>query len=411
VTDAENGSRAAPGQLSLLRKRQFRLLWAGQSASAVGDAVLVLALPFAVLQLTGSASAVGLALAAYTIPLAAFALVGGVWADRLPRRRVMLAADAARAVVEMALAALLLAGTARLWQLIALTAIYSAATAFFQPALLGVVPEVVDERRLQPANALLGLSRELAFVAGLPLGGAVVAGLGAGAAVAFDACSFVVSAVALAYVHPVAPAQAARLGFLTELNAGLRAIAAHAWLWAVMAWSWSHLLVVVAPVYVLGPLVAKRELGGAAAWGFITGAFSAGAVAGSALAFRWRPRRPLLAAAVLQVPASAGPLFLALSSSPTAIAAAQLAAGSAAGFFTAVYQTVLQERIPAELRSRVGSVHWLGSTVAISCGYLVAGPAAAMIGIRAVFVLAAVWIVATTTAVATVPSVRTLQSR
>ena len=403
-------NESGDGRLALLRQRQFRLLWAGQSTSAVGDALVILALPFAVLQLTGSASAVGLVLAAYTVPLALFTLVGGVWADRLPRRRVMLAADGVRAVVQAAIAGLLLTGVATVWQLIALTAVYSAATAFFQPALLGLVPEVVEDERLQPANALLGLSRELAFVAGQPVGGAVVAGLGPGAAFAFDAGSFVVSAIALVPLRPATSAAPQRAGFLVELRAGLGAIAGRTWLCVVMAWSWSHLLVVIAPVYVLGPVLAKESLGGAASWGLITGAFSAGAVAGSAAAVWWRPARPLVSAALLQLPAAAGPALLAATASATLIGVAQLAAGTAGGFFTAVYLTALQERIPEELRSRVGSVHWLGSTLAIGCGYTVAGPAAAAVGMRTVFAAAAAWVVASTTAILLVPAVRQVEA-
>lgn len=407
MTEADEPRR----RLALLHEGEFRLLWIGQSTSALGDALVVLALPFAVLDLAGSASDVGFVLAAYTVPLALFALVGGVWADRLPRRGVMLVADAVRAALQAAVAGLLLAGVAALWQLIALTALYSAATAFFQPALLGVVPEVAHGATLQPANALLGLSRELAFVAGQPLGGAIVAGLGPGAAFAVDAGSFVVSAGALAVLRTVDSVAAPRVAFLVELRAGLRAIAARTWLWVVMAWSWSHLLIVVAPVYVLGPVVAKRSLGGAAAWGLIAGAFSAGAVAGSAVALWWRPPRPLLAAAVLQLPAAAGPALLAGSASAPPIAAAQLAAGLAAGFFTAVYQSAMQARVQPELRSRVGSVHWLGSTVAVSCGYVVAGPAAAAANIRIVFAVAAAWVVVSTTAILLVPTVRELRGR
>jgi hypothetical protein len=178
-----------------------------------------------------------------------------------------------------------------------------------------------------------------------------------------------------------------------------------------MTWSWSHLLVVVAPIYVLGPVVATRSLGGAASWGLIAGAFSAGAVAGTAAAFRWRPRRPLVAAAVLQLPAAAGPALLAVPASAPLIAVTQLAAGAAGGFFTAVYLTALQARIPAALRSRVGSVHSLGSTLAVSCGYVVAGPAAAAVGIGAVLAAAAAWVVVSTTAILLVPAVRELEEQ
>ena len=74
--------------LGALRERDFRLLWAGLTTSALGNAVVPVALAFAVLDLTGSASDLGLVLAAHTVPLVAFLLVGGVWADRLPRQLV-----------------------------------------------------------------------------------------------------------------------------------------------------------------------------------------------------------------------------------------------------------------------------------------------------------------------------------
>jgi MFS family permease len=371
--------------------------------------LVVLALPFAVLELSGEATDVGLVLAAYTLPLAALTLVGGVWADRLPRRRVMLVADALRAAVQALLAVLLLSGLASLWQLIVLTAVYAGATAFFQPALLGAVPDVVEKRDLQPANALLGLTRELAFVGGQPVAGAIVASLGPGAAFALDAVSFTASAVALAALRTT-PARAPRTTFVADLRGGWAAIAGRTWLLVVMAWSWAHLLVVVAPLYVLGPVVAKESLGGAAQWGLIMGAFSAGAVGGGALALRWKPRRPLLSAAALQILAAAGPALLAVAAPVVLIAAAQLAAGAASGFFTAVYVATLQARVGDEVRSRVGSVYWLGTTLAIGIGYVIAGPAADAVGAATVFAAAAVWVLAATPVVLLLPSVRELRS-
>lgn len=76
--------------LSPLRERPFRLLWIGQTTSAVGDSMTPLALTFAVLGTTGSAGDLGLVLAAFTVAHAVFILAGGVWADRLERRLVML---------------------------------------------------------------------------------------------------------------------------------------------------------------------------------------------------------------------------------------------------------------------------------------------------------------------------------
>ena len=127
-------------RLRVLRRRDFRLLYVGQSVSVVGDGLLPVALTFAVLDLTGSASDPGIVLAAQSLPLVALALVGGVWGDRLRREWVMLVSDLVRAVVLAVLAALLLSGTAKLWHMIVLLAVYGAAEAFFRPAAGGLLP-------------------------------------------------------------------------------------------------------------------------------------------------------------------------------------------------------------------------------------------------------------------------------
>src|ERR1700727_2420812 len=125
-------------------QRAFRLLFAAQSISSLGDRLVPVALAFAVLNLTGSATDLGLVLAAQTIPLVLFVLVGGVWADRLPRRLVMASSDLVRAGSQGLCAVLLLTGRAHLWELVVLQAIYGTARAFFDPAALSVVPQTVD---------------------------------------------------------------------------------------------------------------------------------------------------------------------------------------------------------------------------------------------------------------------------
>lgn len=144
--------------LGALQEREFRLFFTGQLVSLLGDAVTPFALAWAVLDLTGSARDLGFVLAAYTAPLVAFLLVGGVFADRLPRRGVMLTADVARMAIQAATAALLLSHTARIWELIVLQACAGTGTAFFNPASTGLTPMTVSAGRLQEANALRGMS-------------------------------------------------------------------------------------------------------------------------------------------------------------------------------------------------------------------------------------------------------------
>jgi MFS family permease len=146
-------SRAGP-----LHEREFRLLFAGQLVSRLGSAIAPVALAFVVLDLTGSASDLGIVLAARQIPTIVFLLVGGVWADRLPRHRVMVASNLVSGASQAVAGALLLSGGAQLWHLAALAAVNGASSAFFFPASQGIVPQTVPDSLLQQANATLRLA-------------------------------------------------------------------------------------------------------------------------------------------------------------------------------------------------------------------------------------------------------------
>src|SRR5438034_7850556 len=111
-------------RLGALEEREFRLLWLGQATSAFGSSLASVALPFAVISLTASVSALGLVLAVALTARVLFLLFGGVVADRLPRQRVMLTADALRAVTQALVAVLLLSGQARIWHLLVLFALF-----------------------------------------------------------------------------------------------------------------------------------------------------------------------------------------------------------------------------------------------------------------------------------------------
>jgi MFS family permease len=164
-----------PETLAVLREREFRLLFLGQAVSWLGTGMVGVALAFAVLSVTGSASDLGFVFAARSVPLVVFLLAGGVFADRLPRRRVMIAADLARLGSQGLLAALLVTGNARLWQIVVLVTVDGAGTAFFNPAVTGLVAQTVSPERLQQANALRALTMSAGEVGGPALAGVLVA--------------------------------------------------------------------------------------------------------------------------------------------------------------------------------------------------------------------------------------------
>ena len=119
-----------------------------------------LAVAFAVLSVNGSATALGAVLAAFWISRVAFTLVGGVVSDRLPRRAVMLACDGARACLEAFTATMLLTHQMTLPIFIVTAALFGTASAFFGPASDGLVPQTISAEKLQPANALLGITQQ-----------------------------------------------------------------------------------------------------------------------------------------------------------------------------------------------------------------------------------------------------------
>jgi MFS family permease len=396
-----------------LRERQFRLLWLGQATSTLGDGLVPVALAFAVIQsLDRGPTALGIVLAAQSLPLVVFVLAGGVWADRLPRQMVMLVSDFVRGLVQATLAVLLLTETAEVWQLALLMAIYGTAQAFFQPAATGLVPATISPQRLQQANALLGLSRSLAFVVGPALAGVIAATTNPGIVFAFDALTFAVSATSLALLRLSRSRRPGkRQSFFADLKGGWHELVSHTWLWVIVAWASAFLCVVVAPYMTLGPVIAKESLGGPAAWGMIAAGWGTGTVIGGLIAMRWKPLRPMLvccAAVLLIAPAM---ILLALRAPAPLIAVVNAVGGSGMGMFGALWQTTLQQHVREEALSRVSAWDWMGSYLFLPLGLVLAGPVSDVIGVSETLWISVAFIVLSTIAVLLVPDVRNLRRR
>jgi MFS family permease len=404
---------ALTDRLGPLRTRDFRNLYAGQAVSVMGDGLLLVAVAFAVIEIGGGAAEIGLVLGANALSLVVFALIGGVWADRLPRHRVMLAADGIRLAVQAIGAALLLADRAEVWHLAVLLTIYGAAEAFFRPAATGLVPHTVAPEHLQQANALLGLTGSAGMVVGPAIGGVLVAVSGPGGAFAFDAATFAVSAFFLLRVRGVAAAvpRHARRAFTSELAEGLREVRRQSWLWWTILIASLWLLFSLAPLFVLGPLVADAELSGASSWAVIVGAYGVGGVVGGLWALRLRPRRPLVFASALFALEALLPALLAVVPSVGVLAAAAFLGGISYGVFEAMWSTALQQHVPDATLARVSSLDWMGSLALLPIGYIIAGPVAEIVGADAVLWVAAASGIVGSAALCFHPGVRGVRRR
>jgi MFS family permease len=397
--------------LSPLAERQFRLLFVGRTVSLFGSAFAPIALAFAVLDLTGSASDLGIVTAAGFVPQVVFILVGGIWADRLPRHHVMVVSDAVAGLAQAAIAVLVLTGTAEIWHLVVLQVVRGIATSFFFPASQGIVPQVVGAARLQEANALLRLSRNGTLIGGTAAGGIVVALTGSGWALAFDAATYFVGGAFLAALRVQRALTMPERHFVRELREGWDAFRSRAWLWGIVVQFAFVNAAGVGAWSVLGPLVAKSDLGGATAWGAILAAQSAGFVLGGVFTLRFRPERILLVATLAIFP-MAVPIVLLAGPAPTvAIAVAAFAAGFGIEIFGVFWDVAMQEQIPPEQLSRLYAYDALGSFVFIPLGAAVAGPTAEALGVTETLVGAGVVIVVATALVLLIGEVRTLRRR
>jgi MFS family permease len=398
-----------PESLDVLRTREFRLLFSGQAVSVVGDRMAAVALAFAVLEIGGSASEVGLVLAAGAFPLVATVLAGGVVADRVSRRAVMVIADLVRVAVQGAMAALLIAGVAEVWMLALLAGVTGAATGFFSPASTGLLPEVVLVEHLQPANALRASAVSTGEILGPVAAGILVAAAGAGWAIAIDAATFAVSAACLAMLRVPARVAARRSSFVADLRQGWVAFRSRRWVWTfVLYFTFVNLL--WGAWTALGPIVAEDDLGGAAAWGTILAAMGVGALAGSVLATRVKPRRPLLFAALADALFVLPLAFLAAAPPVPLIAFGALLSGAGMALAISVWESTLQRHVPGESLSRVSSYDWFGSLAFYPLGLAVWGPVASVIGISTSLWLSFGLAVAVTLALLSVPDIRHLRA-
>jgi MFS family permease len=398
-------------QLSVFRERNFRLFFVGYTTSLVGASMVPVALTFAVLNDGFGTADIGYVLAAETLPLVALLLLGGVLADRFPRRASMLGADVLRFGSEGVLAVLLLTGSPPLWVFMVLAGILGTGQAFFNPAMVGLMPEIVAPENLQRANALRGVAGSTGQILGPSLAGVIVATAGAGWAIGVDSLTYAVSAYCLLHLAiPRKPASGTK-SLLGQLHEGWREFSSRTWLWAIVAQFAAFTALGFAPFMVLGAVVAHTRLGGAGAWGVVLAAFGVGGILGGLISTTLHVRRPLVTATLGTATFTLLPALTAIPASTAVLAIAAGISGIGLSIFDTLWETTIQHEVPGEALSRVSSYDWFGSIVFMPIGYALAGPLAVLLGTRSTLILAAIVTATSCAAVLANPSVRALRER
>lgn len=365
----------------VLGYRDFRLLLADRLLAPAAFAFSIVGVSFAVLDATGSTADLSYVLAAQILPTLVFALAGGVFADRFAAQRVILAANVMIAAGEGGFGILVLAGQPRLWQMIALETLTGAGMAVFYPASQALLPRLVPDGLLQEASAMSRLAMNGAQMAGAAVAGLFVAAAGPGWALASCGIGMLGTVPLLLAIRAPGAERTERHNMIRELREGWSAFAARKWLWVTTI----QYGVVLAAWYgafdVLGPVVARRYLGGPAAWGVIIAANAVGLITGGIIAMRFTPRRPIRFVVLIGGACAISPLSLAAVWPLPAICAAALALGVMLEIMMVQWTVTMARNIPADLLARVSAYDILGAVGTMPLGALVAGPLAAAIGV------------------------------
>jgi MFS family permease len=408
VTSASGSSRRS--RRPAWAGRNYGLLTAAAVVTNLGSHGALIAAAFAVLDAGGDGGDVGLVAAARTLPLVVFLLIGGAVADRLPRHRVMVAANALNCVSQGAFAVLVLAGEPRLWQMMLLTALGGTGQAFFGPAAEGMLLSSVEGEQAGRAFAVFRMAMQGAALGGAALGGAMVAAIGPGWVLAADAAAFAAagalrSFLDVSHIPPRAPGG----GMLADLRDGWREFAGRPWLWGIVVQFSIANAVVAASDAVYGPLVARDHLGGAGPWGLALGFFGAGTVVGALLMTRWKPRRLLLAGTLCVFPMALPSAALAVPVSVAYLCGAMFVAGATVEVFGVSWMTALHQEIPEDKLSRVSAYDWFGSVALVPLATALTGPAEAAFGRPEALWGCSALVVVVTAAVLCMPDVRNLR--
>ena len=373
---------------SLLRERNFRLLWFGETISILGDQFYMIALPWLVLRLTGSALAMGTVFALGGIPRALLMLFGGALSDRFSARNVMLISNIVRLSLVSILAVLVLSDLIELWMIYAMALTFGIADAFFFPAQMAIVPQVAPKESLQLANSFVQGTAQISVFLGPVLAGGIIALFsqgntanltGIGIAFALDALTFLVSTWTLYQVQmkrkSVEDGVAGNV--LQAIRDGL------SFVWHDPLLRGYFILIAVSNVLINGPFmvgvpaVADARLNeGAAAFGIMMSGFGGGYLLGIILAGVLPKPSPTWIGSVLMVVWSGlgiGILMFGFVNSIILGALITLFLGLGNGYVVILFITWLQERTPEILLGRMMSLLMFSSAGLIPISTAITG--------------------------------------
>lgn len=391
---------------SALSYRDFRILWLGALTSTTGTWMQTVAQSWLVLSMTGSAFLLGVDSFLATIPIVLFSLVGGVLADRMDRRRIMLASQLAQMVLAFLLAFLVFARKIEVWQIFVLSFLTGTAQAFSGPAYISLLPMLVRREDVQNAVAMNSMQFNLARVIGPVAAGFALTSLGAAACFGLNGLSFlavVISLLALRHSFPTTD-RAQRKSILEDTRDGFSFLIHDRSLAQLSALAFVGTFLGV-PVITMLPVVAKELFAesGARGYSWLLTAYGVGSVFGALfVASTGHVQKKGRLALTSQLVFSAFLLLFANSTSFLLSLFAAACAGACLVGVISMYSSLVQLSTTEQMRGRVMSIFMFAFRGGMPLGNLTAGwiaerwSVALALGINAVLMASvASWFLAT----------------
>jgi len=375
--------------------------------SQIGSAAVPVTTTFAVLRIGGNAADLGLVLAVGALTGVVLQVFGGVWADRLPRKTVILVGNLICGVLATGIGLLLLTGQARVWHFMILSIGNGVVRSVQRPATSGLVAQLVPPEQLQSASALLSLTRSVPSTAGPTIASLLVAFAGPGWSYLIDGVSFFACALLMAWI-PVHGVARVKESFWRELRAGTMEVLSRGWLWQNLL---SHSLwnLGFAMFFVLGPAIVISRSGSVAEWAAISTGITVGSVSGALLALRIKTSRPLVVGNLALLTGAAPFLAMFLKAPIWLVVPAAALATAGLDVLNALWSSTLQQLIPSDKMSRVSAYDWMVSLSITPVGFALAGPLGKAFGPRRALLVPILLILVPSLLASCLPSVRSIR--
>jgi MFS transporter, DHA3 family, tetracycline resistance protein len=382
--------------LAPFKTREYRLLIAAVSLSIFADGMFAVVLALQVIELDNNPVSLSIVTTCFGAAFVAFVLVGGIAADRIHQRTIIIAVETVNVVASSAIAALGFVGALEIWHLAVGAAALGTAAAFFFPAYSALLPRILPAEQLLAANGVEGVVRPVfqravgPAIAGL-LVGATFPALGSIAVAGL----FAIGLLLLVATRPAVKKAVRHTNrdqphMLRDLRDGYAFMRQTPWLLWTLLFASMFVLVVLGPIEVLLPFIAKdRFADGARTYGFILAFFGMGSAIGAlAVSSRRLPRRYLSVMMAMWSLGSIPLVIVGVTSSFPLMALATFVIGVTDGAGMVIWGTLLQRRVPTEMLGRVSSLDFFVSLAFMPVSFAIVGPLSKVVTMETIFLVA-----------------------